>query len=301
MKLLVNKHIRHSRLLISLSAILLCVIAVSCSSRKTDEHTLVVSLEPQRAILEAIVGDRFTVTTLLPSGANPETFEPTIKTRKAVDNASAYFYIGNIPFEDKIIETLPPTVTTVNTSTGIVPVYGTHNHEHHHDAVGDEHHHNDIDPHTWTSVRNAHIIATNMFEALKKLDPDGSDYYTKRYLGYIAHLDSLDNAFASRLSTQPDKAFAIWHPSLSYFARDYGLEQIAVGFENKEVSPLRLAEVAKHAKAEGVTVLFFQKEYDSRQVQSLNSALNAKIVIINPLAYDWEQQLENVTHALERK
>lgn len=277
-------------------ALMAVVMLASC--RKNDgKKTIAVSIEPQRAILEQIVGDRFTVTTILPSGANPETFEPTMKTRKDVDDAVAYFTVGAMPFEQRLASTLPGDVLSVDVSKGITPVYGTHDHEGHEGHEG--HSHGSADPHTWTSVKNARVMAKNMYDAVLKLDPKGSDYYSERYNRLVSHLDSLDREFTRRLAPSAGKAFAVWHPSLSYFARDYGLEQISVGFENKELSPKRMAEVAEHARQEGVTVLFFQKEYDSRQARSFADELGTKLITINPLDYDWESQLKTVVRALE--
>ena len=60
---------------------------------------------------------------------------------------------------------------------------------------------------------------------------------------------------------------SVWHPSLSYFARDYGLEQISLGTEGKEMSAKSLTEAIDKARDKGVGVFFFQKEYDSRQAE----------------------------------
>ncbi len=269
---------------------------VSCGN-KVDTRVIVVSIEPQRALLEQIVGERFEVKTLLPSGANPETFEPTIKTRKEVDDAIAYFTIGAMPFEDNIAKTLSDGVMLVNVSDGITPIFGTH--DHCEECAHTQHHHGMADPHTWTSVKNARVIAKNMFDVVVKIDPQAKDYYTERYNKLVQRLDSLDSEYARRLQSKPRNAFAVWHPSLSYFARDYGLKQISVGFENKEISPARMADVTKNIRAEGVEVLFFQKEYDSRQAQSLSNELGIRFITINPLDYDWEGQLEIVIKSLE--
>jgi len=45
-------------------------------------------------------------------------------------------------------------------------------------------------------------------------------------------------------------------------------------------------------------ILFFQKEYDSRQAQSLNEVLKAKMVTINPLAFDFQHELSNIVNEL---
>ena len=277
---------------VAAAVVALAVALWSCGGTDGGRPVLAVSVEPQRALLEDIVGDRFEVQTLLGKGANPETFEPTMRVRVAVDKSRAYFTIGGMPFEASIASTLPQSVRLVDCSKGIDLIYNTHDH-----GDGDEH---IADPHTWSSVRNARVIARNMYEAVVGLDPEGREYYSKRYEALTHRLDSVDRAWAGRLEAASTKAFAIWHPSLSYFARDYGLRQISVGFENKVMPPSAMAHTASEARAAGVRVLFFQREYDSRQAQSMNQMLGARLVIINPLDYDWERQLSTAVDALCR-
>lgn len=275
-----------------LTLALIAFILSSCST-KHDNNVLVVSIEPQRQLLEAIVGDKYNVETILPSGANPESFEITLKTRKDVDRAQAYFTVGTLPFESSITETLPDNVVTVNCSEDIPPIFGTHG-DHHHG----NHHHDGVDPHTWTSVKNMRLMAAKMIETIEKIDPKNQSYYRQRYQTLDRSLDSLDHAFATQLATAPRHVFAVWHPSLSYLARDYNLNQISVGYENKEISPSRMATMIENARSAGVRDLFFQQQFDSRQVESLNSSLGANITTFNPLDYDWQSQLQSIVSAL---
>ncbi len=263
-----------------------------CGGTEDGRSVLTVSVEPQRALLEDIVGDRFEVQTLLTSGANPETFEPTIRARMDVDKSKVYFTIGGMPFETALASTLPSTVRLVDCSKGITLIYNTHDHGEGHEHIAD--------PHTWSSVRNARVIARNMYEAVVSIDAEGKEYYRNRYEALEHRLDSIDRAWSEKLKSASTRAFAIWHPSLSYFARDYGLRQISVGFENKEMPPTAMAHTAAEAREAGARVLFFQREYDSRQAQSMNQMLGARLVIINPLDYDWEGQLYTVVEALCR-
>lgn len=276
----------------AMAIVAMAMAVCGCGGTEDERPVLTVSIEPQRALLEDIVGDRFEVRTLLSSGANPETFEPTIRTRMDVDKSKAYFTIGGMPFETNLASTLPRTVHLVDCAKGIKLIYNTHDHGEGHKHIAD--------PHTWSSVRNARIIACNMYEAVVSIDAEGKEYYRNRYEALEKRLDSLDRAWTEKLKSAPTRAFAIWHPSLSYFARDYGLRQISVGFENKEMPPSAMAHTAAEAREAGVRVLFFQREYDSRQAQSMNQMLGARLVIINPLDYDWEGQLYTVVKALCR-
>ncbi len=273
------------------SVFIALILALASCSKRPQQPTLTVSVEPQRALLEKIVGDKFEVVTLLTNGANPETFEPTIKSRMAVDNSAVFFKIGNMPFENTIQQSLAETVRVVDCSQGITPIVGTHSHDDDDAAV---------DPHIWASLKNARIIARTMLSAVIDIDAANADYYRANYAALDSTLAATDSIFVARLASAAPRAFAVWHPSLSYFARDYGLQQISVGFENKDMSPKHLAEVTEQAKAANIKVLFFQKEYDSRQAQSLNSVLNARMVTINPLAYDLSHELSNIVDELTR-
>ncbi len=277
-------------------ALLLLVLGTACGDATRDK-VLMVSVEPQRALLEEIAGDRYDVQTVLTPGSNPETFEPGMQTRRNLETAAAYFTTGQLPFEHALEDVLPDGVRVVDTSAGIDLVYGTHDHGHDH---GD-HDHGGADPHVWTSVKNARIMARNMYDGLVELDPEGRDYYTERFDRLDARLDSLDRAFAAQVAaSDAPKAFAIWHPSLSYLARDYGLEQVAVGYENKEMPAGTLREVIEEAREHGVRVFFFQQEFDSRQAETLNKEMGTELITINPLDYGWQKQIEQIVSALCR-
>lgn len=277
------------------SKICACALALlalaGCTGKSGEDRkpVLAVSLEPQRAILQQLAGDNYDVVTVLPAGANPETFDPTVAQRMAMADAQAYFTIGYLPFE-KVLAA--ESKRAVDVSEGIEPVMGTHSH-------GD-HVHVEADPHVWTSIKNGKIIAANMARTLMALDTANADTYAQRLKAMEHRLDSIDGAVADRLAASAAKSFAVWHPSLSYFARDYGLRQISVGQESKEASPLALKSVINEAKGDSVRVFFYQKAYDSRQAQSLNSEIGSRLVEINPLDGDWENEIIRIADELAK-
>ena len=267
--------------------------ACSPSAPADEGKVLMVSIEPQRNILEHLVDSTYTVKTLVAGSADPETFEPSTAARMDVDKAELFFATGVLPFEQRLGD-------VVDTSEGVELLFDTHGHSHDH---GDHHDHSAADPHYWSSISGAKAIAKNMAKALSDADKTNANLYTQRLDAYMQHLDSLDAVLTSVLqpcSASVASAFAIWHPSLSYFARDYGLEQLAVGLEGKEMSAKGLGKAIDVAKEHGVKVFFFQKEYDSRQAETINEAIGSRLVTINPLAYDWEDQLILIANELAR-
>lgn len=278
---------------LTLATVLTWAFLSGCS-RGPEHPTVTVSIEPQRWLLEQIVGDKAEVRSLLSAGANPETYDPTVTNLMNVSNSKAYMRLGNVGFEEAVIDKIKatnPGLPVFDTSVGITPITGTH-------SCGD-HHHDEADPHIWTSVVNAKIMARNMMQAMVGVDKDNEAYYRKREARLQERLDSLNQAFAARLAPVRGRSFAVWHPSLSYLARDYGLNQVVLGgAENREISPTALKEVIDSAKRAGVKVMFSQRDFDSRQAASVNSSVGARQVDINPMAEQWQQEMERIVAAL---
>lgn len=275
---------------------------VSCTPVST-KPVLAVSIQPQRYFLEKLVGDKFDVLCMLAQGSNPETYEPSFNHLMNLEKSRAYFCMGNIGFELAILNKVKannPNLVLVSTSEGIDLLKGTHS-----GVMADEHEHghghsHEVDPHVWTSVPNAKIIVQNMYKALLEIDSRNKKYYTKNYNALLTELNQLETEMAETLKPVSGKAFAVWHPSLSYFARDYGLTQIAMENEGKEVPAALLKKEIDMAREHGVTVLFYQKEFDSRQIQTINEQLGAKMVEINPMNYNWTEEMRKIAHALAR-
>lgn len=267
----------------------------SCKENNTGRKTIAVSIPPQAALLEEIAGDSVNIVTLMQSEANPEAFEVSVSNMRAVNDAALYMKMGNLAFEETLTDRIRQSNTGMHiadVSEGIELIYGTHSHGNHtHDVA---------DPHTWTSLHNLKTIASNMLAALTETDPANKDFYNANYNRLIARLDSTDAAIAARLADARSKSFLIWHPSLSYFARDYGLRQIAVGQDNKEMTPGQLRDVHTAAAADSAAVMFMQQNFDTRQAESLAGELGVEVVTVNPLDADYIKQFNIITDALSR-
>ncbi len=277
----------------------ICFGFIGCGSMQKTQPVITVTIQPQKYLLEKIVGDKYNVVCLLAQGSNPESYEPSLNHIMNLEKSDAYFCIGNIGFELAIknrVASNAPDLKIVDTSKGIALLKGTHEGS----EVGSGHSH-EIDPHVWTSVPNAKIIAKNMYDAVVEMDPKHKKYYTKNYDNLVSELDTLNSELTRQLAPIRGTSFAVWHPSLSYFARDYGLKQIAMENEGKEVTANMLKSEIDHAKKAGVKVMFYQKEFDSRQVETINNQLGTRLVEINPMNYNWVEEMHIIANALTEK
>ncbi|NDV65695.1 metal ABC transporter solute-binding protein, Zn/Mn family [Bacteroides sp. 224] len=277
---------------------ILLLLVTACAGnpgKKQGERVITVTIEPQRYFTEAIAGDKFKVISMVPKGSSPETYDPTPQQLVSLGESEAYFRIGHIGFEQTWMDRLlknAPHISVFDTSKGIDLIYGE-GHTH-----GDHYHPGGVEPHIWNSAANAQVITSNIYKALCTLDRENESYYLARYDSINQRILHTDSILSSILTADADSAFMIYHPALSYFARDYGLEQISIEEEGKEPSPGHLKNLIEHCKAKNVRVVFVQPEFDKRNAEIIAQQTNTQIVPINPLAYDWEEEMIHTARSL---
>lgn len=288
-------------LIIAITAML---TACTAGGKQDAEKPLVaVSIEPQRYFVEQIAGDKVEVKTLVPKGAAPETYDLTPNQIVTLGQCQAYFVMGHLAFERQWVDSYSsqhPHTSIVDMSKGVDPIVADTPH------IG--HQKEDIpglfvEPHTWMSVRNALTIANNVCEGLCVTDPENKAYYEQRLDSLDKRLHRLDKRIRTTLATA-DSTFLIYHPALTYFARDYGLTQISIESDGKEPSPRQMKTIIDKAAAKGINVLFIQPEFDRRTAETLVKSTRTRLVTVNPLAYDWEKEMTAAADALagnERK
>ena len=288
--------------------LLATILIASCkpksgqSDKTGGKPVITVTLEPLRYFTEAIAGDRFTVVSMVPKGTSPETYDPTPQQLVDLARSKAYFRIGYIGFEqtwtDKLTDNAPH-LQFFDMSQGVDLIYdNTHSHRHVED--GKEHHHaTGVEPHIWNSATNAQIIAGNILSALCSIDKSNESAYLERYNALCRQIEHTDSLIRQTLTAPgADHAFMIYHPALSYFARDYGLHQIPIEAGGKEPSPAHLKAQIDTCKSEKVHVIFVQPEFDRRNAEIIAKQTGTRIVDINPLSYDWEAEMLNTAKAL---
>jgi len=76
------------------------------------------------------------------------------------------------------------------------------------------------------------------------------------------------------------------------------LQQIPIEVEGKEPSPQALARIIDRAKADGVRVIFVQKQFSSTAAEQVARAIGGEVVAIDPLAEDFLGNTRQVAQAL---
>lgn len=279
--------IRHNYLFGALALLLL----TACAPRRTAEsETIYVSIPPLKSLVEAIVGEDCPVEILVPPGASPETFEPTPRQYVAVSRARRLFQIGLIDFERNLVARIadPRKVVDLGAASGVELLTGCCSHHHH------EGHAHGVDPHLWSSPRALQRMAAVIYETIRADHPD-SLRYTRNHERLQAALADLDRRTAERLARSGVRTILVYHPALSYYARDYGLQQIAIEEEGKEPSARHLAELIRRARAEKIGRILYQVQFPKSSVEAIAADIGAEAVAFDPLAEDAIANIDAIT------
>ena len=281
-------------------ALLACTtLLLGCQGERTAPRAeLMVSIAPLKYVVEQITAGDFQVGVLVPSGASPETFDPTPRQIAQANDATLLFTTGLIEFEQNIVERLSNKSNVVALSNGIDLIEGEHSHheEHAHQGHGHSHHHG-TDPHIWTSPKELKVVARNAYEAIMQQYPD-SVKYTEAYARFDKELDSLDALCRKLCNDSATTAFVVYHPALTYFARAYALEQIAIEDDGKEPSAKHIAEIIDVAREKGVKSLLYQVQYPRSVVDVIARDMGVEPQEFDPLKENVVESITEITRLI---
>lgn len=278
------------------------VLLCSCGNKQQqdDRPIITVSIPPQKWIVEQLADERVDVECILSSSSDAENFEMTLSQLVALEHSQVYLCIGGLPFEEPLLEDLHnnyPDLPVVDISEGVERIADScHSHSHNHTDHATCH--DESDPHIWLSLRNARIMARNIHNVLTRIDPEGRSTYDRNLHILDRKLKQADDSVSRMLQGISHRTFITWHPSLGYFARDYGLRQMSIQQEGKEVSPQQLAEAVKEIREHKPAVLFFEKSAQGGETATLSAESGTPAVSLRQLDGDFIPQLMRAAKAL---
>lgn len=296
-------------------------VAWTGSAASADPLHVFVSIPPQKFFVERIGGDHVRVSVLLPPGQSHHTYEPTPKLIAKLGEAEVYFRIG-LSFEDRVLEKVAasfPNLTIVDTRPGvefIEQVAGcTHehdeseaadddhehaHHDHDHASSGHEHAAGELDQHIWLSPRLAKVQAQNIYNALAERLPEWREELTRNFDAFRHDLDELDTRIAASLAPLKGRDFFVYHPAYGYFARDYGLNQVAIESEGKQPTAKALADLIARARALGVKLIVVQPQFGRKNAESVAEAIGGAVIEVDPLDGDYLRSMERIAEAVKK-
>ncbi len=225
-----------------------------------DDVKIVASFSILGDMVEEVVGDLATVTTIVGPDADAHVYQPSVADARAVAQADIIF-VNGLGFEtwsDTLISESGTEATVHVATAGITPVKV--------DGI--------TDPHAWNSLSNGVIYVTNVAAAMKEAMPEHADEIAANADAYIAELEALDAETKSKLADLPAnrRTVVTAHDAFGYLADAYGLTFLApVGIDTEaEPSAKDLAVLIDQLKAEGAAALFVENITSPALVQQIS-------------------------------
>ncbi len=250
--------------------------AKSIESNNNKEENLIIyaTFYPMYYIAREIAQEKADIVQMIPSGVEPHTWEPTLKTMAELKDSDIFIYngVGMERWADKIIASLKENnVRVIEASQGLDLIKGEGNH-------GD-----DYDPHTWVSPINLKNQSVNVLKALIEIDEENKEYYNNNYENLMVKLDALDKDIRSSIETFNTKTIVTSHEAFGYFAKEYGLIQIpirGISPEN-EPSPAKLAEIINLCKENNIKYIFAEKFINPKLSQLIADEIGGELLSLN--------------------
>lgn len=277
------------------------------------EPSLAAGVPPVAWLAGRVAGQ--VVPSLSGPGQDPHTFEPSPKQAAQVAAARVYFSL-DLPFEQKLLPKIAAAnpglkVVDLADALGLAPGEGHHHagepapgsgetkaeagHGHDHEGAEGE-----LDPHVWMSPRLCQDLARTMARELTALWPERAAALNANLTALLAELQAIDQELSARLAPFAGREFMVYHPAFGYFARDYGLKQVAVETGGKEPGPRNLARLIGQARERGVKVIFVQPQFPQKSAQQVAREIGGVVEPLDDLSPDPPQNWRRMAESLGR-
>ena len=255
------------------------VLLIACQEEEEAEEgetprvNVVVSLAIFADFARQVGGDRVDVSTLVPAGADPHTYEPGPSRVAKLTKADLVIVNGlglEAALEDVVEENTSSSAILVELAEGL-PVI-------------------DKNPHLWLDVLNAIAYVEHIRDALAEIDPAGADTYRANADGYLAELRTLDEEVAAAIDSIPPerRKLVTFHDAFPYLAHRYGLEVVAVvvASPGKEPSAKDVANLVDAIAAEDVPAVFKEPQLNARILELAADDAGVEVCTLHSAALD---------------
>ncbi len=205
------------------------------NSAASTKLNIVTTIFPAYDWVREILGaetDRAEITTLLDSGVDLHSYQPTVDDIVKISDCDLFLYVGgesdgwvddalkNAPNKDRKVIRLLDVLGDSAKAEETVEGMQEEEHDHEEEAEYDEH--------IWLSLKNAQVLVAAISEALQESDPARKDTYAANAAAYVEKLSALDGEYRAAVDSGKYKTllFGDRFP-FRYLADDYGLDYYA--------------------------------------------------------------------------
>ncbi len=265
-------------------ALLLLVLAGSARGAEGPVR-LTATISPLAAILDELTTGRAEVARLLPTGASPHTFAPRPSDLRRLQGAVLFYVAPQLDgWAARLAVERRVEVLGLLPAEFQLPFDGHSCSEAGHDH-GHDHGEGQIDPHFWTDPLAVAALLPPLTRVLVEIDPEGAEAYRSNARRFEERLRELDGELTELLAPVRGRAVVLFHPSLRYMLRRYGLEVAAViePAPGRRPTIREMMELSKGLRAAGARAIFSEPQLPRQSAEALAAALELPLHELDPL------------------
>lgn len=276
-------------------------LIVACGERSGEQKPAVsVTIAPLGWVVTGLVDTMATLNVVVPAGASPESYEPTARQSEQLARSAVVFSIGLIDFERQIENRLKEVASTadyVRLADSLTLRAG----ECSHDGGHEGHDHGAADPHVWLSPKMMHRMTSLMAEKLIEHGVDSRQNIERRRDSLLHIIELIDSTITKNLSNQTGVTFAIVHPSLGYYATDYGLEQLSIESDGKEPSGQRIKALIDTIRTQKVGVILYSQQDPATAARVIAAETGITTEQFDPMGEKWDDNIMKISKKICRQ
>ena len=264
------------RLIVLLTTLALVLCACRGSSAQDSGTSVPVVLTSTTFLADIarnVAGDRVTVESLLPVGADPHSYEatPSDVTRIA---GSKLLIINGAEYErflEPLLENAGGEREVIEASAGLTLK----------EDAEEEH---GVDPHLWLDPNNVIAYVENIREGLTHFDPEGVAVYQSNADAYITQLKDLDAWIVEQVrQIPPERRLLVTnHEALGYFSDRYGFTIIGAVLpsvsSDASTSAGQMADLINLIKSSGAPAIFLDEVENPSLAQQIAAETGVRVV-----------------------
>jgi len=225
-------------------------------------------------LVHQVGGERIQITSLLPAGADPHTFNPVPADIRKVTESDIVFQNG-AGFDDwlgNIVTNASGQRPVSVVSQGLNPRRNIEDGQ----SVAD--------PHFWFDVQNAQVYVQNIRQALSSIDPAGAETYNLNADRYLTELKLLDGWIQQQVRLLPPerRVLVTSHDTFGYFAARYGFKIVGAVIPSTsagaEPSAQQMAELIQAIKAAKAPAIFTETTVNQTLADRIAAEAGVKVV-----------------------
>ena len=235
-------------------------------------------------IAQNVAGDRVTVASLLPFGADPHAYQaaPSDVAKIAESNLLILNGVEYEHFIEPLFENAGGERLIIEAANGLEP----HPAEEHAGEAesGESHDHEAGDPHMWLDPNLVITYVENIRDGLIEVDPEGAETYKANADAYIAQLKDLDKWIVEQVNSIPAerRLLVTNHEAVGYFAERYGFEIVGAIIPSLSTdagtSAKEMAALIEQIKSSGAPAIFLGEVENADLANQIADETGVKVV-----------------------